>query len=328
MDKIRWAVIGTGKIAHTFADALAGTEDAELYAVASRTSERAKAFAGKYGFEKAYGSYEELAEDKNIDAVYIATPMAAHYDNAKLCIEHGLNVLCEKTVTLNSEQFAEILDAAKKHDVFFMEAMWMKCRPTYLKVMDWINSGRIGDVRYIKADFSNAIPYSADDRLFRSDCGGGALLDLAVYPLTLSHAILGMPDELITDAHIGADGIDLSNHITLRYKNGAFASMDSGFEIQLRNNAIISGTKGFITMGNWFHCTSEAALFDRECKEIETSVIPVRINGYEYEIDEVHRCLRAGLKESTLVPHSGTSEVLQLMDRCRDIWGMKFPDEK
>lgn len=327
MDKIKWAVIGTGKIAHTFAEALRGTDDAQLYAVASRTKERAQSFADEFGFEKAYGSYEELAEDSSIDVVYIATPMAAHYDNAMLCIKHGLNVLCEKTVTLNSGQFREVLDAAREHDVFFMEAMWMKCRPTYLKVMDWINSGLIGDIKYIKADFSNFIPYSPEDRLFRSDCGGGALLDLAVYPLTLTHAILGMPDEIITDAHIGADGIDLSNHITLRYNSGAFASMDSGFEIQLRNNAIISGTKGFITMGNWFHCTCEAALFDRQCRQLEESNIPVRVNGYEYEIDEVHRCLRAGVRESSMVPHAGTAEVLSLMDKCRAIWGMRFPQE-
>ena len=328
MEKIRWAIIGTGKIAHTFAEALAGTEDAILYAAASRSYDRAQAFADKFGFEKAYGSYEELVSDSNIDVVYIATPMSAHYNNAMMCIEHGLNVLCEKTVTLNSAQFRKVLDAARKHNVFFMEAMWMKCRPTFLKVMEWINSGAIGDVRYIKADFSNFIPYSADDRLFRSDCGGGALLDLAVYPLTLAHAVLGMPDDIITDAHISSDGIDLSNHITLRYKNGAFASMDSGFEIQLSNNAIISGTQGFITMGNWFHCTSEAALFDRQCNEIEKSFTPVRVNGYEYEIDEVQRCIRAGLKESPMVPHSGTAEILSLMDRCREIWGMKFPEEK
>jgi len=327
MEKIRWGIIGTGKIAHTFAEALAGTEDAELLAVASRTQEKAQAFADKFGFAKAYGSYRELAEDSEVDVVYIATPMASHYGDAKLCISGGRNVLCEKSLALNTAQTEDILAYAKEKGVFFMEAMWMKCRPVFLKVIEWINSGKIGEPRCIKADFSNYIPYDENDRLYRPDCGGGALLDLGVYPLTFADAIFGTPDEIITTAQISGDGVDVNNSIIMKYSGGRYVSADNGFQLQLSNNALVSGTEGFITMGNWFHCTSEATLFNSRHEKVEKFVCEPEINGYEYEIREVHRCLRQGLKESPMVPHADTVRVMKLMDECRRQWGMKFPEE-
>ena len=308
MEKFKWGVIGTGKIAHTFATALKHCEKAELCGVASRTSEKAKAFADEFGFENYYGSYADFAENCNAEIVYIATPMASHFADAKLCIENGKNVLCEKSLTLNTTQTEELLALV------------------YRKMKEWIASGLIGSIEYIKADFSNFIPYNENDRLFRADCGGGCLLDLGIYPLTLAHDLLGMPDEIISSAHM-MDGIDMSNSIMLRYNSGAFVSADNGFEIQLRNNAIISGSKGFITLGNWFHCTDEGILFDRRGNEVERFVFKDEINGYEYEVDEVHRCLEEGLLESPLVPHSDTIEVMKLMDECRKQWGMKFPNE-
>ena len=326
MKKYKWGVIGTGKIAHTFAAALKHCENAELCAVASRTDEKAKKFADEFGFSEYYGSYRKFAEKSGAEIVYIATPMASHFDDAWLCLENGRNVLCEKSLTLNTAQTEKLLAFAKEKELFFMEAMWMKCRPVYRKMKEWIASGLIGDIEYIKADFSNFIPYDENDRLFRADCGGGCLLDLGIYPITLTHDLLGVPDDIISSAHM-MYGIDMSNSIIFRYKNGAFSSMDNGFEIQLRNNAIISGTKGFITLGNWFHCTDEGILYDRNGKEVERFVRKDDINGYEYEIAEVNSCLDVGLKESPLVPHSDTIAVMKLMDECRAQWGMKFPNE-
>ncbi|MCR5142298.1 MAG: Gfo/Idh/MocA family oxidoreductase [Ruminococcus sp.] len=328
MKKYRWGVIGTGRIARTFCEALQGCEDAELYAVGSRTPERAAQFAAEFGFERSYGSYGEIAADDNIDCVYIATPMASHFGDAMLCIENGRNVLCEKSVTLNSAQLEKLLTAAESRGVFFMEAMWMKCRPTYLKAMEWLESGRIGRVEYVKADFCNFVPYDPKDRLFAPECGGGALLDLTVYPLTLVNDIAKTePDEVVSCAHIGRDGVDLSNTLLLRY-DGWYASLNAGFELQNHNNAVISGSGGSIVFGDWFFCTSEVTLYDRDGKELERSVIPNRVNGYEYEIAEVHRCLEAGSKESALVPHSSTRQVMKIMDECRHQWGMVFPQEK
>ena len=327
MDNFNWGIIGTGKIAATFAQTLADVEGANLYAAASRTEKKARNFAEKFGFEKSCGSYAELAADRNIDAVYIATPMASHYADAKLCLENGLNVLCEKSVTLNTAQLNELLCLAKEKDVFFMEAMWMKCRPAYLKARQWINEGRIGQVKMVKGDFSNICPYDPEDRLFRPDCGGGALLDLAVYPLTLAMSILGNePSEIIANMDL-CRGIDLSDSIILRYPNGTYASIFAGFELALRNNALISGTEGTIVFGDWFHCTCDVVLYDRSGNELERFGQPNYSTGYEYEVEEVQRCLSAGEKESSLVPHSGTLAVMKVMDQCRKLCGLTFPQE-
>ena len=327
MNKHKWGIIGTGAIARKFAEALSGTEGAECFAVASRTLEKAEAFAQEYGFTKAYGCYKELTEDPEVEVVYIATPMANHYDDSLMCIANVKNVLCEKSITLNTPQFEYVLSEVKKHDVFFMEAMCMKCRPTYRKVREWIDSGRIGEVRFIKADFLNHIPYDSESRLYKADCGGGAMLDLGVYPITIAADFLGgKPDEIVSAAVIGNDGVDLNNTTILKYDNAA-ASLDSGFQLQCRNNALISGTDGYITMGDWFHCSCEAYLYDNGSTLIESAIIPEEINGYEYEVREVQRCLENGLKQSPLVPHSETLDVMRIMDECRRQWGMKYPQE-
>ncbi len=325
--RFRWGIIGTGRIAEKFAEALNGCEDAEFYAVGSRSAEKAAAFAEKFGAEKIYGSYAELAADNKVDIVYIATPMSSHYADTLLCIENGRNVLCEKSIAVNSGQFSEMCAAARKKGVFFMEAMWMKCRPTYLKAMEWIRDGRIGNVEYVKADFCNLMPYNGSDRTFDIKCGGGALLDLGVYPLTLAADILGgKPEEIISFAHL-ANEVDMSNSITLKYGN-ALAVLQSGFEVQMNNKALVAGDKGSVIFDDWFHCTSEVNLLGRDGRVTESSVIPVRVNGYEYEIEEAQRCLSEGLKESSLVPLSLTGDVMEIMDECRKHWGLVYPEER
>ncbi len=326
MNTIKWGIIGTGRIANSFASGLRAVPGAELYAAASRSIEKASRFAESFGFEKAYGSYSELLSDSSVDVVYVATPMAAHYDICMEALEKGRSVFCEKSVTLNAAQLREILELADRKGLFFCEAMWMKCLPTYLKMKEWINSGRIGDIRCIKADFSNLVPYDPNDRLFRPDCGGGALLDVTVYPLTLVHDLLGVPDEIHSSAHLDG-GIDLSSSMILRCKNGACASVYSGFELGLCNGAVISGTEGSIVFDSCFFCAEKVYLYDKDRKIVEQYEAPFRENGYEYEIEEVNRCLASGLKDSKLIPHSATLEVMEIMDGLRREWGMKFPQE-
>lgn len=327
MKIINWAIIGTGRIANTFAEALSGTEGANLYAVGSRTLKKAQEFADKFGFVKAYGSYEELVQDKDIDIVYIATPMASHYKDTMLCLDNRLNVLCEKSVSLNSAQLDEMLAKAREKGLFFMEAMWMKCRPVYLTALEWVKSGRIGTPQFVKADFNNLVKYDRSDRLFAPECGGGALLDLTVYPLTLVLDFLGhQPKEIQAHAHIGKDGVDLSDSLILKYET-AYADISSGFELPSINRAVISGDKGMIVFADWFFCCCEVSLYDANTNLIEKREIPNEVNGYEYEIREVHRCLNEGLTESALVPHSSTKAVMKIMDECRERWGMEFPGE-
>lgn len=321
MKKIRWGIIGTGHIAHKFAAALKMCGDCELKAAASRSYDKAENFAAEFGFEKAYGSYSELSLDSEIDCVYVATPMASHFNDVMLCLENGRNVLCEKTVAMNMSELEKMHETAKANGLFFMEAMWMKCRPVYLKAIEWVKTGRIGDVRLVKADFSNKVPYDPESRLFRKDCGGGALLDLAVYPITLALDVLGNdPEEVITAANIGKDGVDLSNSIILKYSSGKYASLYSGFEMPLSNNAMISGTDGIIIFGNYFHCTDEVVLYDRNCSEVERFSVHDEVNGYEYEIREANRCIASGMTESKLVPYSGTAASMKIIDTCREKW--------
>lgn len=329
MDKIRWGIIGTGKIANTFAQGLCNVEDAVLEAVASRDIQKANLFADKYGFEKAYGSYAELAADKDIDVVYIATPMSSHLGDTLLCLDSGRNVLCEKSMTLNSEQLAKMFERAHEKDLFLMEAMWMKCRPSFLKAREWIQAGRIGNVKVIRADFCNLCPYDPDDRLFRPDCGGGSLLDLGIYPITFAADILGYsPKEIISSAYIAKDRVDHYASVLMRYEGGAFADLSMGFDFQCENTAVIIGDEGSITFGKWFHCTDDIVLYDTNSKEIERFHCSNGGTGYEYEIEEVHSCLRKGLKESPLVPHSETASIMKIMDTCRSQWGMTFPEEE
>ncbi len=315
MKTCKWGILGTGRIARTFAEALKGCDDAELCAVASRSIDKAESFAKEFGFEKAYGSYADLAADGDIDVVYIATPMSAPFEDAMLCLNSGRNVLCEKSAAMNSAELEKMLALADKKGLFFMEAMWMKCRPAYLKALEWAKSGRIGKVEYVKADFCNLVPYDPHDRLFAPQCGGGAMLDLAVYPLTLAADFLGgEPEEIICCGHFSR-GIDMSNSIMLKYDH-ACACVNSGFEQPCRNNALVSGDNGFILFGDWFFCSCEVTLYDKNGTEVERCNIPNEINGYEYEIREVHSCLERGLTQSRLVPHSSTVSVMKMMDSC------------
>ena len=327
MNKTNWGIIAPGRIASTFADALSAVDSAELYAVASRDEQRARDFAVKHGAQKYYGSYAALAEDKNVDVIYIASPMAQHYEQAKMCLSAGKNVLCEKTITLNGRQLAELMDLARANNVFFMEAMWMKFLPAFRKAKEWVQSDRIGSVRAVKAEFSNLCPFNSEDRLFKSSLGGGCLLDLGVYPITFACEFLGYsPREIISDMYIGKSGVDFDLSLVLRYENG-YADICAGFDMENENAAFVIGEKGRIRFGNWFFCTCDVMLYDDEGNLVEHYNCPHIKNGYEYEIIEVQSCLAEGLKESRINPLSHTAATMKIMDKCRADGGLVFEGE-
>ncbi len=331
MKKINWGILATGKITRAFSDAVNAVEDACLYAVASRNLEKAQAFAqnfsDEFGAVKAYGTYEELASDPDVDIIYIATPMSLHYENVKMCFEHGKNVLCEKTITLNSAQLEELIAIAKEKDLFFMEAMWMKCLPFFRKALEWYNDGRIGQIKAIKADFSNACNYDSTDRLFRNDLGGGALLDLCVYPLSFVTSFLGFNyKNIMSSVHIGGENVDMNEAIIMQYEN-AFASIFTGFCVENENRAVIVGEKGRISTNPWFFCGDTARLYDSTGNLIEEFTQPHIKNGYEYEIIEANAALNDGLKESRLIPLADTLSIMGIMDKIRADWNFKYVNE-
>lgn len=328
MKKINWGIIATGKIAEKLAEAINYSENSVLYAVASRSNDKARAFAEKFGAGKYYGSYELLANDPDVDVIYIATPMAQHYENAKMCIEKGKNVLCEKTITLNCKQLDELISLAKKHNVFFMEAMWMKFIPAFRKAKEWVGTGKIGDIKLVRADLSSFCRYNPDDRLYANSLGGGSLLDLGVYPLTFACDFLGYkPNEIVTSAYIGRSNVDYDASLLLRYDNGSFADSQIGFDYMKENSACIIGDKGRITFGNWFFYTTDIKLYDELGNLVEAPTIIHNCNGYEYEVQEVEQCLEKVRKQSEINPLWHTRAVLEIMDKCREQWNLKFDGE-
>ena len=328
MSKVtNWGIMATGKIAHKFAEAVNYVPDAKLYACASRTEEKAREFGARYGAEKCYGSYEQLAADPNVDIIYVASPMSCHYENVKLCFEHGKNVLCEKSITLNAFQFEELISIAREKKLFFMEAMWMKYMPVFRKAKEWFSTGRIGEIKSVHAVFSNAVEFDPDDRLFRPDLGGGALLDLGVYPVTFITAFLGFePEKMQSSVNMGKTGVDMDEAVIMQYKN-AYGSFAAGFNLENLNPAAIVGTKGRITFKQWFFCTDTARLYDENGKLLEESITPHLCNGYEYEIMEAQQCMAEGLLESRLNPLSETMAVMKIMDSLRKSWGYLFEGE-
>lgn len=328
MKKTNWGIMGAGAIAGTFATTLNFNESSVLYAIASRTIEKANIFASEYQVPHAYGSYEELVKDENIDVVYIATPMESHYKDVMLCLENNKNVFCEKSVTLNLNELEEILAKAKEKNLFFMEAMWMKCMPAFLKALEIVKSGGIGDVQMIKADFCLTRPFDEESRLFKKDCGGGALLDLGIYPITFATSFLGNnPNEIISNARMGQSGVDFDNTVLLRYDNNVFASLRSGMSAHSKNNATIVGTKGSIYFDEGFLNAQAITIYDENHREVETLEYAFECNGYEYEIRELEKCLLENRAESKLVPLEDTIATMKIMDTCREQWGFKYINE-
>ena len=327
MRKIRWGVLSTGIIAHCFAKALQATADAELYAVSSRSADKAAAFAAQYGFEKSYGSAEEMLADENVEAVYIASPMACHYEDSIKCLNAGKSVLCEKTITLNCAQLDEILQLAKEKGLFFMEAMWTKTLPHFRQAKKWVDEGKIGNIKMIRSDFMNRCEGNPESRLFRPDLGGGALLDLGVYNLTFSMDFLGYEPDSINAAAVMKNGVDYDDAVWLKYKD-ATAVMTFGFDSQSENSAGIIGDKGMIVFPFFFFNSDHVCLYDENNRLVEDVTIPHPRTGYEYEIIEVNRCIKEGLIESPLVPHKETRDAMIVIDKIKEQIGLRFPGER
>ena len=326
--RIRWGVLATGKIAHSFAADLALTPGAELTAVGSRRLETAQQFATTFGAARAYDSYEQVAADPDVDVVYVATPHALHADNVRSCFAHGKAVLCEKALTLNADDSAALVKEARQSGVFFMEAMWMRCNPTIRAVQDLVASGAIGDVSAVSADFGFVPDRSPEHRLFNPALGASALLDIGIYPLTFASLFLGEPAAIASRGTLSDRGIDLACASVLSYADGAQATVSCTMLATTPSRASVSGTLGNIELPRRFHCPSEYTVTTTTGEaEAQTFTADVLGNGYVHEIDEVHRCLREGLTESPLVPLDDTVSLMRQMDLIRRQIGSTLPGD-
>lgn len=325
--KFNWGVIGPGRIAQVFANGLTVIDDAALYAVASTNAERGTAFAEKNGGEKTYTSYEALIADPNVDAIYIATPHRYHFENVMLCLNAGKPVLCEKPLTVNAAETKKLIETAKSKKTFLMEALWTRYLPIYGQVREWLDAGLVGDVKYLNATFGFVAPKAEDDRWYSPELAGGTLLDMGIYPITVSQWVVGEnPSAFSVQAHLAETGVDDLTAVTLKYPSGVISQFNSNFLVKNMNDFFIYGTKGHIRIHPNFWGASTATLAT-EAQELTISK-PLRSGGFEYQTEEAMRCVRAGLLESPKMTHTESLANMELMDNIRAEIGLKYPFEK
>jgi predicted dehydrogenase len=326
MKNIKWGIIGCGNIAHKFAEALRGTEGCVLYAAAAREKQRAVDFASKWGFEKSYGSYRALADDKEVDIIYVATPHSYHYAHTKLCLEAGKHVLCEKPFTVHADQLKVLTNLARERKLFLMEALWSRFLPGIIKASELAEEGAIGDIVFLEADFGLRFPYDPMHRLFNPLLAGGALLDLGIYPLYLSLFLLGKPEVIKAHSLLDHNKIDLTTSIITQSSSGALSNLSTTVRANTPVKAKIVGTDGTIEFDSWWFTPGNMTLINA-AKEKQLFEFPPLINGYEYEIIETMRCLREGKTESGIMSHAFSQLLMETMDQIREITGIRYPNE-
>jgi len=313
---INWGIIGTGSIAKKFATALAHVPNSKLKAIGSRSMNDAKEFANNFEVPKAYGSYSELAEDKEVDVVYIATPHPFHIENTLLCLENNKAVLCEKPFAMNKAEVMNMINMSRQKNLFLMEAMWTRFLPSILKTKELIENGTIGDIVELKSDFGFKANYDIEGRAFNKALGGGSLLDIGIYPVFISLFLLGKPAEITSKAIIGETGVDNSIAMVFKYANGALASLSSTFMATTPIETDICGTKGRIRINNpWFMSNSVSVIMNDGHKQDYHN--PFICNGYEYEAMEVTNCLLKGKIESEIMSLDLSIQLIEILDSVR-----------
>ncbi|MFE9660183.1 Gfo/Idh/MocA family oxidoreductase [Streptomyces sp. NPDC005955] len=329
-ERVRWGILATGGIAASFTADLLDMPDAEVVAVASRTEAGARAFAERFGIPRAYGDWSSLAADEDVDVVYVATPHSAHRTAAGLCLEAGRSVLCEKAFTLNTAEAAELVALARARGLFLMEAMWMYCNPLVRRLKALVDDGAIGEVRAVHADFGIDGSFPATHRLRDPRQGGGALLDLGVYPVSFAHLILGEPSGVTARATLSPEGVDLQTGMVLSYDSGALAVLHCAVNAHTPVIASITGSKGRVEVPAGFFYPDRFVLH-RDGREPETFTAATEDGPRDtlrHEAAEVMRCLREKATESPLVPLDGSLAVMRTLDAVRDRIGVRYPGER
>jgi predicted dehydrogenase len=323
MRECKWGILAPGNIANAFANGLKTVPNAVLTAVGSRDLDKARDFSDKHGFEKAYGSYKELAADPDVEVIYISTPHNGHEEAALMCLDQGKAVLCEKPFAVNATQTANMINRARANNVFLMEAMWSRFMPSNRKVCKLITDGAIGKVRYITADFGFRADLNPQNRLFRPELAGGSLLDVGIYNLSFCSMIYGkQPKRVQSNFAIGSTGVDEEAALLLDYDEGQSASLFSAIRLNTPQTAAIYGETGSIKLPVYWHTDTVILSNNDGEQEIKTQA-----PGFEYEIIEVMECLEKGDKESSILPLSETLEIMQTMDKIRADNNFKYPFE-
>lgn len=322
---IRWGILGTGSIARKFAQGLVSVADAELAAVGSRAKETADKFADEFNVPRRHASYAALAEDDEVDAIYVATPHSLHSQNSLLCLSAGKAVLCEKPFAINAAQAEEVVRCARQSKRFLMEAMWTRFLPHMVKLRQLLSEKAVGEVRMVTGDFGFRTKVNPQGRLFNPALGGGALLDVGVYTVSLASMLLGAPSRVAALAELGSTGVDEQSAMILSYQGGQLAVLFTAIRTSTPHEATIIGTDGYIRIhSSWWR---PSRLTVRKAGKEELIEVPSEGNGYNYQAAEVGRCLREGRLESDIMGLDETLSIMRTMDQIRVQWGLKYPME-
>ena len=323
---MKLAILGPGRIADVVTPALVARPEIECYAVASRNLERAKAFAEKFGFQKAYGSYEEMLSDPEVQLVYITTPHSHHYEQLMMCLEYGKNVICEKAFTINAEQAKQVYAKAKEKGLYAAEAIWTRYMPSRKMIQDIIDSGVIGKLNVVTANLSYKIDWK--ERLVDPKLAGGTLLDVGIYGLNFALMHFGNDIERMeSSVWMTPSGVDGMESITLFYKDGRMAVLNHSMYARSDRKGIFHGDKGYVVVEN-INNPNAINVYDDNDQLLAHYDVPEQINGYEYEFMEAVRCIEAGKTESDSMPAAESIYVMELMDALRKDWNLVYPMEK
>ncbi|MDR1420313.1 MAG: Gfo/Idh/MocA family oxidoreductase [Treponema sp.] len=326
-ETIAWAFAGTGGITNQFITGLRSAQGAKALAVSSRSMDTARAFAARYGVEKAFGDYDAMVSDPSVDVVYIGTPHPTHRDLAVKALRAGKAVLCEKPVCINSGEMADIARTARENRVFFMEAMWTRFTPPLCKVREWLALGLIGEVKMVQANFGFRSPWNTEGRLLNPLLGGGALLDAGVYPVSFASMVFGplMPEKIAAVLHLGETGVDEECAALFSWGGSRIASIGASVRTSMYSDAWVCGSEGRVHIPDYvFAHSAELELHGKYTHHYEGEFYS---NGYNYEAEEVMNCMREGKTESAVMPIDESVVIMKIMDEIRAQGNFRYPGE-
>lgn len=341
--KIRWGFISCGKITHDFVLALQYLPDVDLVACAARDATSAQSFASTFAIPHHYASYEDmLKKHPEIDIIYVGSIHPFHFEHALLTLKYKKHLLVEKPLVMNATQVSQLMEESQKQQRFCMEAVWSRFLPSWLTVLEWIQSKKIGKIKLVTADFGVKFPDEKTvPRVWKKELGGGSLLDLGVYTLNCAFMAFGdkTPQKILAVGDINEHGVDTHLAVSLKFGDGELASLVTSNHLDSRRDAVISGENGYIILhGPFFHCTDKVTLkVDGQPPiTVESTLEPLPNQVYnfpcsqnlKFQAEHVHKCLREGLLQSPLHPLTNTLQIMKCMDEIRKQVGVVYPDDK
>ena len=324
---INWGILAPGKIAGKFVRELNRIPDARLIAVGSRNVRRAEEFKRRHGAQYAFGSYEELAACPEVDIIYVASPHSLHLKHTLLCLHYGKHVLCEKPMGINYSQVKQMTEAAHSSDCFLMEGMWTRFLPAMKKTVELAENGAIGDVVMLEADFGFRATYHPESRIYNPLLGGGALLDIGIYPVFLALILFGMPEDMSAHSILADTGVDAQTTLQMKWQTSRLAQLHCSFLADTEVTARVYGTDGYLYLPPRWHEAKTVHLCNKR-GIVQSFHFEDENPGYRYEIEEIHRCLRRGARESSLLPWSFSLSMIRLMDEVRKQTGVIYPMDR